>query len=83
MSGASGPTTGPREMLAIAAIVMLIIANAAGGAAPGLNPSAGTSPPAPGRYRTVAPTTRPASVNGSSGHHVGVDEKPRPLGRSV
>ena len=70
MSGASGPTTTPSPMLAIAAAAMPSIA-----VGPGYplawKPSAGDSPPRPGTYRITTPTTAPAIASGTSGHHSG------------
>lgn len=82
ISGASGPSTAPRPIVASAASAMP--GSSIGEGAPlGLNPSAGDSPPLPGRYRMVSPTSTPATASGSSGHHVGARSKPSPLGRSV
>src|SRR6478752_2717266 len=48
-----------------------------------LKPSAGDSPPRPGRYRTIRPTTSPANARGPSGHHKGADSKPSAIGRPL
>ncbi len=83
MSGASGPITTPRLRPASAARKTPGSSTAVGGARPASNPSAGDSPPCPGRYRMVRPTNTPARASNGSGHHAGAPSKPRSFGRSV
>ena len=83
ISGASGPMTTPRESPASAAKKMPGSSIGVGAPRPGENPSAGDSPPCPGTYRIVAPTSRPASARRGSGHHIGGPSNPRSPGRSV
>ena len=83
MRGASGPMTAPRQRPASAAKKMLGSSMGDGAPRPGWNPSAGDSPPLPGRCWMVSPTSRPASASRGSGHHVGTLSNPRSSGRSV
>jgi hypothetical protein len=83
MSGASGPITAPRARPVNAARKIPGSSMAVGGGPPALNPSAGDSPPSPGRYRMVSATSRPASTSSGAGHHTGTSSKPSCPGRSV
>ena len=53
------------------------------GKPPAWNPWAGDSPPCPGRWRIVSPTSRPATASGTTGHHNGAGESPRPFGAAT
>jgi hypothetical protein len=53
------------------------------GELPAANPSAGDSPPRPGRYPTATATSSPATASGASGHHIGTDPNPSTPGRSA
>ena len=70
INGASGPTTTPSPMLASAAAAIPPSSRPAGNP-PAWKPSAGDSPPWPGRYRVTGATTTPATPSGMSGHHNG------------
>src|SRR3954452_18111189 len=82
MSGASGPRTTPDASVANAARTIPGSWIGVGGPAPALNPSAGEWPPAPGKKRTVTPTSTPAIASGKSGHHTGTWLNPSHFGRS-
>ncbi len=71
ISGASGPRTTPRLRVARAASSTPGSWAGVGAPRPGLNPSAGDSPPLPGRNRMTGATSRPATVRTGSGHHGG------------
>ena len=50
---------------------------------PAWKPSAGDSPPWPGRYRITGATTAPATPSGTSGHHSGGAANPSASGAAV
>ena len=53
------------------------------GRPPGEKPLTGDSPPLPGKYRMTSPTQMPATSSGTSGHQIGVEEKPTADGIEV
>ena len=80
ISGASGPRTTPRPRPASAARTMP--GSSTGFGRPGWKPPAGEWPPVPGRKRIASPVNRPAIASTGTGHHAGMDPKPRAPGRS-
>ena len=83
ISGASGPSTAPKQRVASAARVTPGSSRAVGAAAPAWKPSAGECPPRPGRYRIVRATRTPHTTSMGSGHQSGWWSNPSALGRSV
>ena len=79
--GASGPTTAPRPIPAIAA--SRTPGRSIGSVGDAFKPSAGMCPPRPGRRAIANATIRPANASQGSGHHNGVWSYPSASGRSV
>ena len=81
ISGASGPRTSPRPIVAIAASTTP--GSMFGAVAPIWSPYAGMWPPLPGRRAMANATGKPARKSTGSGHHQGTLLNPRSPGRSV
>ncbi len=80
--GASGPTTSPSPIEAMAA--KITPGRSTGWVGEALRPSAGTCPPLPGRRAIAKAVTTPANASTGRYHHSGVPwSKPRSWGMSV
>ena len=79
--GASGPTTAPSPIPAIAA--SMTPGRSIGWVGAALSPFAGMCPPRPGRRAIAKATTTPANASHGNDHHSGVWSKPSASGRSV
>ena len=81
MSGASGPSTSPRPIVATAASTTP--GSMFGSVVPIWRPFAGMWPPPPGRRTMAKATGNPARKSTGSGHHHGTLLNPRSPGRSL